>query len=62
MRYAVKESCSGCGFCAYCCPEVFSMKEDGHAEAENKETTSRESAAAGFALAHCPNNAIVRTE
>lgn len=60
MRYAVKGECSGCGFCAYCCPQLFSINEDKHAVAEDKEASPLESDAAGFALANCPDNAIVR--
>lgn len=62
MRFDVQGPCSGCGFCAYCCPQLFSMDDKGCAQAEQKEASSLEADAAAFALANCPTNAIVRTE
>ena len=62
MRYEVIGQCCGCGFCAYCCPQLFSMNENGRAQADNKDPSRLESDAAAFALANCPSNAIVRTE
>ena len=33
MKYVVNEGCIGCGLCAGTCPEVFSMNDDGVAQA-----------------------------
>lgn len=62
MRYEVTGDCCGCGFCACCCPQLFSMNENGCAQAEDKDASELESDAAAFALANCPTNAIARTK
>lgn len=33
MKYHVNENCIGCGLCTTICPEVFSMGNEGMAEA-----------------------------
>lgn len=49
-----KDLCIGCGACAAVCPDVFSIKDDGKAEAISQEGAD----CARNAAAGCPVQAI----
>ena len=60
MKFKVdKDVCIGCGACASICDEVFEIKDDGYAEASDKEITDEEvKENAISAMEGCPTNAI----
>lgn len=55
MKYQVTDVCIGCGLCTSICPQVFSMGDQGRAEAIDDEVTSPE---AEEAMEACPVSAI----
>lgn len=61
MRYFVNENCIGCGRCAMVCPAVFSMKDDGFAQAVEWNAPKEDEAAAEDARTGCPTDAIEKT-
>lgn len=60
MKFKVdKDVCIGCGACASICDEVFEIKDDGYAEAIDKEITDDEvKENAISAMEGCPTGAI----
>ena len=53
-----KDACIGCGLCTSICDEVFSMGDDGKAEAINKEIEGVNAEATEEACNSCPVGAI----
>ena len=53
-----QQTCIGCGICPHICPEVFSMNDDGKAEAQEKEVEVTLYGCAAEARDNCPVNAI----
>ncbi|OBK59048.1 ferredoxin [Mycobacterium paragordonae] len=59
MRVWVDDgSCRGHGMCLTLCPEVFSLTDDGYAEAITGEVPAEFEAAAREAIECCPEQAI----
>lgn len=59
MRVWVDDgSCRGHGMCLTLCPEVFSLTDDGYAEAINGDVPAEFEAAAREAIECCPEQAI----
>ena len=58
MKYRVNENCIGCGLCAGICPEVFSMTDEGVAEAIESEVPAEAEGTAAEAKDSCPVGAI----
>ena len=48
----------GCGLCAETCPEVFSLRDDGYAEAKPGPVPERAQETAAEAMDACPTSAI----
>ena len=58
MKYFVNDSCIGCGMCNGLCPNVFSMNDDGHAQAITGDVNPADEADAAAAMDNCPAGAI----
>lgn len=58
MRYFVNENCIGCALCTTICPEVFSMREEGAAQAIEEEIPEECEDSAEEAMDSCPVDAI----
>ncbi len=58
MKFRVKEECIGCGLCASECPEVFTMTDEGIAQAIEEEVGPEWEEAAQNAQENCPVSAI----
>ena len=58
MKYVVNEGCIGCGLCAGTCPEVFSMNDDGVAQAIAAGVPEDALDSAAEAKEGCPVGAI----
>ncbi len=56
--YVDKDACIGCGLCADICPEVFSLDDDGVAEAIDEDITDDVLDSAREAEEQCPTGAI----
>lgn len=62
MKYVVdKDICIGCGMCVSVCPEIFTMGDDGKAEAV-AESTPETRNSADEAMEACPVAAIMETQ
>ena len=58
MKYVVNEGCIGCGLCTGTCPEVFSMTDDGVAQAIATGVPEDALDSAAEAKEGCPVGAI----
>lgn len=58
MKYVVNDTCIGCGMCAGMCPEVFSLTDEGRAEAIEGEVSQENLQSAADACSGCPVSAI----
>ncbi|MDQ1498037.1 MAG: ferredoxin [Actinomycetota bacterium] len=56
------EKCCGYALCAEVCPEVFTINNDGFAEAVHSAVPPELEAKAGAGAAACPAKAIVVTD
>lgn len=62
MRVWVDDGiCRGHGMCLTLCPEVFSLTDDGYAEAINSDVPPELAEATREAIACCPEQAIKET-
>ena len=57
--YVDKDACIGCGLCTDICTEVFSLDDDGLAEAIDEEIADDVLDSAREAEEQCPTGAIV---
>lgn len=53
-----KDTCIGCGMCEGICPDVYSMDDDGKAEAIKSEVPDDKKDSAKEAAESCPVDAI----
>jgi ferredoxin len=59
MRITVDDDrCAGRGMCLTFCPEVFTLNDDGYAEAQATEIPVESQAAVREAIECCPEHAI----
>lgn len=58
MRYLVNERCIGCGLCTNTCPEVFTMTDEGVAQAIDAPAPPDAEDMAAVAKESCPVSAI----
>ncbi|MFF2846294.1 ferredoxin [Streptomyces sp. NPDC058001] len=59
MRVSVDDDrCRGHGICCLACPEVFTLTDDGYAEATSAEVPAAYEEAVRTAVASCPERAI----
>lgn len=58
MKYRVSDECIGCGLCVDTCPEVFSMSDEGTAQAIEEDVPAEAEASAEDAMSGCPVGAI----
>lgn len=54
----IKDECIGCGLCEQICPEVFTMDDEGTAEAINCAIPADNEECAQEAADSCPTDAI----
>ena len=53
-----RDDCIGCGLCAFTCPEVFSMDEEGKSKVIVNEVPESAKKSASEARDNCPVSAI----
>lgn len=58
MRFYVNENCIGCGLCTTTCPEVFTMGDDGAAEAQRTDVAPELEKLCTECMENCPAEAI----
>jgi ferredoxin len=58
MKYRVNNECIGCGLCESICSEVFSITENGTAEAIEDSVPTHAESTAKEAKENCPVGAI----
>ena len=58
MKYFVNENCISCELCTTICPEVFSMNEEGVAQAIDDDVPEEYEDSAEEAMDSCPVDAI----
>lgn len=58
MKYYVNANCISCELCATICPEVFSMGEEGFAQAIEEDVPAGCEDSAREAMESCPVDAI----
>ena len=58
MKYLVNENCISCELCTTICPEVFSMSEEGAAQAIDEDVPEECEDSAEEAMDSCPVDAI----
>ena len=58
MKFKVNENCIACGMCTSVCPEVFSMSDEGYAEAIDEDAPTEAEDSAHEAAEGCPVDAI----
>lgn len=59
MKFFVdQDQCIGCGLCESTCPEVFSMTDEGVAEAISGDIASENLDSANEAMENCPVSCI----
>jgi ferredoxin len=58
MKYRVNDNCIACGMCTSICPAVFSMSDEGHAEAIQEDVVGQLEACAQEEAESCPVDAI----
>ena len=58
MKYFVNENCISCELCTTICPEVFSMNEEGVAQAIDEDVPEESEDSAEEAMDSCPVDAI----
>ena len=62
MKMTVNEKCIGCGLCTEICPEIFSLTDNGLAEAGDEIIPENVAPSAEEALENCPVSAIEYVE
>ncbi len=58
MKYSVNENCIACGLCTDLCPQVFSLGDEGTAEAIESDVPDEAAESAAEAMDSCPVSAI----
>lgn len=58
MKYTVNDGCIGCGLCEGTCPKVFSLNDEGKAQAIEGEVPAEALVSAAEAKDSCPVGAI----
>ena len=58
MKYTVNENCIACGLCTDLCPQVFSLGDEGTAEAIESDVPAGAAESAAEAMDSCPVSAI----
>lgn len=53
-----RKDCIGCGFCAYTCPEVFKIADDGFAKIIRKHVPKEAERSILAAMDRCPVSVI----
>lgn len=62
MKFKVNDGCIGCGLCSQICPNVFSMSDEGLAQAIDEEVDKDDLDLAEEAKDSCPVGVIEEIE